>query len=161
MTGRLVQRSHRAESVGGEMTGQQAINFVRANGIVLESACGPVPSLAATIAGEPIRGSWWKHPKSRQIFRCTRAARESKDLLVCRLLGGKVTYVHRRLWPALVKLHDRYDPKGLDAIREVHTSTGKHKIETLPFPTWVPAEVFEKAAKLSAGKAAEMLGLEL
>jgi hypothetical protein len=143
------------------MTAQQAIDFVKANGIVLESACGPVPSLAAAIAGEPIRGSWWKHPKTRQIFRCTRAVRDSKQVLVCRLVGGKVTYVHRRLWPALVKLHDRFDPKGLSAIHEVHTPTGKHKIEVLPFPAWVPPEVMAKAAKLSAGNAEDMLGLEL
>jgi hypothetical protein len=143
------------------MTAQQAIDFVKANGIVLESACGPVPSLAAAVAGEPIRGSWWKHAKTRQIFRCSRAVRASNDVLVCRLLGGKVTYVHRRLWPALVKLQDRFNPKALDAIREVHTATGKHKIEVRPFPAWVPAEVMAKAGKLSPGEAADTVGLEL
>jgi hypothetical protein len=143
------------------MTASQAIAFVKANGIVLESACGPVPSLAAAIAGEPIRGSWWKHRKASQIFRCSRAVRDSKEILVCRLLGGKVTYVHRRLWPALVKLRDQFEPKYLSAIREIHTPQGKHKISAVPFPEWVPRLVALEAVNLSARKAAEMLGLKL
>jgi len=151
----------RGHAVGRQMTAPEARAFVKANGIVLESARGPAPSLAATIAGEPIRGSWWKHRKAAQIFRCSRAVRDSKKVLVCRLLGGRVTYVHRRLWPALVKLHDRFDPKHLNAIREVHTPQGKHQIITVPFPKWVPRKVTLEAASLAAGKAAEMLGLKL
>ncbi len=143
------------------MTASQAIAFVKANGIVLESGSGPAPSLAAAIAGEPIRGSWWKHPKASQIFRCTRAVRDSKEVLVCRLLGGKVTYVHRRLWPALVKLHDRFESKYLSAIREIHTPQGKHKIIAVAFPKWVPPKIALDAASLSALKAAEMLRLKL
>ena len=143
------------------MTAREALAFVKANGIVLESARGPAPSLAAAIAGEPIRGSWWKHRKASQIFRCTRAVRDSKEILVCRLLGGKVTYVHRRLWPAVVKLRDQIEPKDLSSIREIHTPQGKHKISAVAFPKWVPAEVAVEAKNLSARKAAEMLGLKL
>ncbi|PYI94231.1 MAG: hypothetical protein DME97_01845 [Verrucomicrobia bacterium] len=143
------------------MTAREALAFVKANGIVLESARGPAPSLAAAIAGEPIRGSWWKHRKASQIFRCTRAVRASKEVLVCRLLGGKVTYVHRSLWPAAVKLRDQFEPKDLSAIREIHTAQGKHKISAVAFPKWVPAEVAVEAKNLSASKAAEMLGLKL
>jgi hypothetical protein len=143
------------------MTGREAIAFVEANGIVLESARGPAPSLAAAIAGEPIRGSWWKHPKARQILSCSRAVRDSGEVLVCRLLGGKVTYVHRRLWPAVVRLQDRFEPSRISAIREVHTVKGKHEIQVRPFPGWVPPDVNRQAAKMSAGKAAEILELEL
>src|SRR5207249_11331741 len=70
---------------------------------IFEAARGPVPSLAKAIAGEPIRGSWWAHPKSREIFRAVRAVSESPDVLVCKLINDKVTYVHRRVWPALIK----------------------------------------------------------
>src|SRR5258707_14153303 len=78
------------------MTSRQALAFIREHGVVLESARGPVPSLAQVIAGEPIRGSWWSHPKSHEIFAVTRAVRDSDDVLVCRLIAGKITYVHRR-----------------------------------------------------------------
>src|SRR5437763_6756577 len=108
------------------MTPKQAIAFVKANGVVLESGRGAVPSLAEAIAGAPIRGSWWAHPKANTIFLCSRAVRKSVDVLVCRLVGGKVTYVHRRFWPALVRLADRLDADRLAAIQEVHTASGAH-----------------------------------
>jgi hypothetical protein len=143
------------------MTAREALMFVKANGIVLESAQGPAPSLAATIAGEPIRGSWWGHRKAPQIFNCSRALRDSKDVLVCRLLGGKVTYVHRRLWPALVRLQDRFDTKHLSAIREIHTTQGKHKTTAVAFPEWVPQDVITTAANLTVREAAEILRSKL
>jgi hypothetical protein len=143
------------------MTARQAIAFVKGNGIVLESASGPAPSLAVAIAGEPIRGSWWKHPKASQIFRCTRAIRDSKEVLVCRLLGGKVTYVHRRLWPALVRLQNEFDSARLNAIREVHTAQGKHETTAVAFSEWLPPDVLIAAASLTAGEAAEMLRSKL
>src|ERR1022692_3013291 len=122
------------------MTPKQALSFVKTNGIALESGRGSVPSLAQTIAGEAIRGSWWAHPKGHAIFLCSRAIRESKDVLVCRLVGGKVTYVHRRLWPALVRLAEQFDAHPLAALRGVPPARGKHKIKVTVFPGWVPSE---------------------
>jgi hypothetical protein len=100
------------------MTPQQALTFVKTNGVVLESGRGPVLSLAEAIAGEPIRGSWWAHPKANYIFQCSRAMRKLTDVLVCCLVGGKVTYVHRLLWPALVRLAARFDADRLAAVQE-------------------------------------------
>jgi hypothetical protein len=59
------------------MTPKQAVAFVKAQGVVLESARGPVPSLAEAVAGEPIRGSWWAHTRANEIFLCSRAIRQS------------------------------------------------------------------------------------
>ena len=143
------------------MTPREALAFVKASGIVLESARGPVSSLAELIAGEPIQGSWWGHRKAAQIFRCSRAIRDSGDVLVCRLIGGKVTYVHRRIWPALITLREQFDLARLSAIREVHTPQGKHETRTVPFPEWVPREVMIAAANLTALEAAEMLRSKL
>jgi hypothetical protein len=142
------------------MTPRQALSFVKTNGIALESARGPVPSLAQWITGEAIRGSWWTHPKGRVIFRCSRAIRESKDVLVCRLVEGRVTYVHRRLWPSLVRLAERFDARRLAAIREIHTATGKHRIEVTAFPEWVSSEIIRAAAKLTVKEAADMLRID-
>lgn len=139
------------------MTPREALAFVEKHGVVLESAHGPVANLAEAIAGESIRGSWWGHPKASQIFRCSRALRDSNDVLVCRLLGGKVTYVHRRLWPALVKLHGRFEPGRLAAIRETHTAQGKHKTTAIAFPKWVPPDVVAEAATLTVEQAMKLL----
>lgn len=140
-----------------QMTPRQALSFVKTNGIVLESARGPVPSLAETIAGKAIRGSWWAHPKGKTIFACSRAIRNSKDVLICRLVEGKVTYVHRRLWPALARLSERFLPARIAAIREVHSATGAHRIEAVAFPKWVPSEEMRKGVKLSVEQAAALL----
>jgi hypothetical protein len=139
------------------MTPRQALAFVEKRGIVLESARGPVPSLAETIAGEPIRGSWWGHRKGDSIFACSRAIRNSKDVLTCRLIDGKVTYVHRRLWPALVRLSDNFSANRLAPIKEIHTAAGKHRIDTVPFSRWISPEVTRKGGKLSAGQASALL----
>jgi hypothetical protein len=122
--------------------------FVRRHGIVLESARGPVPNLAQAIARTPIRGSWWAHPQGHEIFRVTRAVRRSRSVLVCRLLGGKVTYVHRRLWPALVRVAGSFSPAALAAVHEVHTPQGRHQVRLVPFPRWVPAAVRRRARRL-------------
>jgi hypothetical protein len=143
------------------MTPKQAISFVKANGVVLESGRGPVPNLAEAIAGAPIQGSWWAHPKADTIFRCSRAIRESADVLVCRLVGGKVTYVHRRLWPALVQLAGRFDPDRLAAIEEVHTPSGRHKVNTIAFGDWVSDEVALAATRLKDDEATSLLSVVL
>jgi hypothetical protein len=139
------------------MTPKQAIAFVKANGVVLESGRGPVPNLAEAIAGAAIRGSWWAHPKANAIFLCSRAIRESADVLVCRLVGGKVTYVHRRLWPALVRLAGRFNADHLAVIEEVHTPSGKHKVNVTVFQEWVPVEVAQAAARLKDQDATSLL----
>ncbi|HEV3082491.1 MAG TPA: hypothetical protein VGY66_22090 [Gemmataceae bacterium] len=139
------------------MTPKQAIAFVKANGIVLESGRGPVANLAEAIAGAPIRGSWWAHAKANTIFLCSRAIRESADVLVCRLVGGKVTYVHRRLWPALVRLAGRFDADQLAVIEEAHTPSGRHKVKVTSFQKWVPEEVAQAAARLTDEEANSLL----
>ena len=140
------------------MTGQEAIRFVDMHGIVLEAAHGPIPCLVEEIAGERIRGSWWSHPKAHAIHRLTGEVRRSNLVHVCRLVKGKVTLVHRRLWPALVRLADRLPKDRLAAIREIHTETGHHVVEEIPFPDWVPPEVMDEAQELEEDAAVSAFG---
>ena len=140
------------------MTGQEAIRFVETHGIVLESAHGSLPCLVEEIAEERIRGSWWSHPKAHDIHRVTGDVRNSDLVRVCRLARRKVTLVHRRLWPALVRLAHRLPKERLAAIREIHTETGRHVVQEVPFPDWVPPEVMEEAQVLEEDTAASVLG---
>lgn len=127
--------------------------FVEKHGIVLQSGRGPVPSFAAFVAGEPIRGSWWAHPAAHLIFALAEAVIDSGDVLVCRLVAGKVTYVHRRLWPALVKLASRFDREQLAKSWSEHTPTGAHVAKRLAYPKWVPPETKAAAARLTREEA--------
>ena len=140
------------------MSPQQALAFIRKHGVVLESARGPVPSLAEAIAGGPIRGGWWSHPSSHLIFELTRAVRDSEHVLVCRVVQGKVTFVHQRLWPALVRLAPCFRKSSLARIREVHTASGRHVVRSRAFPGWVPAQVRSQASRLSEAQARRALG---
>jgi hypothetical protein len=120
-----------------------------------------VPNLAEAIAGEPIRGSWWGHPKAQQMYHLFEAVSDSPQVLVCRLVGGKVTFVHRSLWPALVRLSRQLPKSGLAAIREEHTARGQHRVAVTPFPRWVPREIADRARRLSEKQAIARLGAQL
>ena len=109
------------------MSPREGLAFVKRHGVVLQAARGPVPSLAEAIAGGPIRGSWWGHPKGREIYRVADAICESPDVLVCKLVDGKVTFIHRRLWPALVKLASRFRQEQLAKVWNEHTRSGAHR----------------------------------
>ena len=140
------------------MTAGEAVRFVATHGVVLESASGPVPSLVAAVVGGPVRGSWWGHPQSHEIFRITRAVRAAPSVLVCRLVRGKITLVHRRLWAAVARIADRLPADRVAKIVEVHTSTGRHRVDRTRFPDWVPPLVLTEAASLSEEEALEALG---
>ena len=139
------------------MTPEQAIAFIRHHGMVLESARGPVPSLAEEIVGERIKGSWWGHPRSHAIHAVTQAVRGAEEILVCRLVEGKVTFVHRDMWSALVRLETVLDHSRLASVQEVHTKSGRHAVSETPFPEWVPADILEKGQTLDIEEARRLL----
>jgi hypothetical protein len=125
--------------------------------MLLESAHGPIPSLAELVAGEPITSSWWGHPAGHAIFAAINEVAESPDAVRLRLVNGKITLIHRRLWPAVVRVADRFPPERLTAVNEEHTASGTHrKIET-PFPDWVPCDVIDAAARLTEQEALDDL----
>jgi hypothetical protein len=134
-------------------TAEEALAFVQKHGVVLVSAKGKVPRLTEAIVGEPITGSWWAHAQSHHIFAILQAVTASEHVLVCRLIDGKVTLVHRRLWPLLVRLASRYAPGQVAQVREEHTASGRHVTQEVPFPQWVPPEVLEQAQNTSEDEA--------
>jgi hypothetical protein len=140
------------------MTAAKALAFVKQHGVVLVSGKGAVPRLTEAIVGEPIEGSWWAHPKSHHIFATLQAVTGSKDILVCRLVDGKLTLVHRRLWPALVRVAGRFPATRIAKVREEHTPSGHHVSREVPFPKWVPAEVKEQAKGIAEQDALSALG---
>jgi hypothetical protein len=134
-----------------------ALQWIEREGIVLQSARGPVPNLAEFVAGEPIRGSWWGHQAGRQIFAVLGEVLSSSDVVVTRLINGRVTVIHRRLRPAVVRVADRFPPERLAAIDEEHTTTGAHRTRVTPYPNWVPGEALGNAEKLTVEEALDQL----
>jgi hypothetical protein len=114
----------------------EPLEWVRKQGIVLQSARGPVPNLAEYVAGEPIRGSWWGHASGHEIFAVLSRVLNSPEVIATRLVNGKVTLIHRRLWPALVRVADRFPKERWAAVDEEHTASGAHRTIEIPFPEW-------------------------
>jgi hypothetical protein len=53
------------------------------------------------------------------------------------------------LWPALVRAAGRLRIVDLSRVSEVHTSSGRHVTQEVPFPDWVPSNVRAAARTLS------------
>ncbi|HEY6940191.1 hypothetical protein [Dokdonella sp.] len=140
------------------MTPAQALAFVERHGIVLEAARrGAIPSLADAVAGETLAGTWWAHAQGKRIFAATRAVRAAADVLVCRVVDGRVSFVHARLWPALVRLADRFPRERLARLREVHGDDGRHRVEEVTFPNWLDAATLAAGRRLGEAAAREAL----
>jgi len=131
------------------MTLRQAMDFIRYHGVVLQSAKGLEPSLAAQIVGGPIHGSWWSHPKGHEIYALIQKIHKSKVVLICTLANDKITYLHRRLWPAFVRMAKDFPAHALDMAVQVHLPSGQHQRQDVPFPAWVPETVQDAARQLS------------
>ena len=139
------------------MSAADALAFTEQQGVVLVAGRGPVPRLVEVILGEPIKGSWWAHPASHRIFAVLQAVEASADLLMCRLVDGKVTLVHRRLWPALARLERRFTREQLAQIHQEHTPSGKHVNRLVEFPAWVPESVLTASRRMSDEEAERIL----
>jgi hypothetical protein len=72
--------------------------------------------VAGLLAGEKLSTSWWGHAAGRKIFACLERLDDDPDVLATRLVAGKITYVHRRLWPAFLAIarsHAAWQTNGL------------------------------------------------
>lgn len=79
----------------------QAFLELERHGLLMQSDAR-LPSVSSIVAGSPIRGSWWAHPRGREIFGAIATLAEHPDVLAVKLVSRKMTLVHRRLWPALL-----------------------------------------------------------
>jgi hypothetical protein len=140
------------------MNAIQALAFVERHGIVLESARhATLPSVAQAIAGKAVRGSWWGHAQGREIFAATRALRDSPQILTCRIVDGRISFVHERLWAAIARLADRFAPGRIARLQEVHTTRGRHRVDEIAFPLWLPVHVAAEAGHLDVAQAEALL----
>lgn len=79
---------------------QRVLAALQQHGFLLESD-PKLPSVCTLITGEPLRSSWWAHPLAQTIFQVNEQLEDHPDVLITKLISGKVTYVHRLLWPDL------------------------------------------------------------
>src|SRR5260370_2563390 len=75
-----------------------------------------LPSVSGFVAGENVRGSWWNHPQSHEMFSLACRLHDHPDVLVVKLISGKVTLVHRPLWPAVFTIATAREPWQLEEL---------------------------------------------
>jgi hypothetical protein len=63
-----------------------------------------LPSFTTLVAGAPISGSWWGHRLGHEIFRLLGEFQEGLGALSAKIVNGKITYVHPRLWRPFLEL---------------------------------------------------------
>jgi len=94
---------------------RSALSQLKRRGFLLLSDSN-LPSVTTLFAGRPLRGSWWGHPRGHDIFRVVCGIADHPDVAEIKLISGKVTFVHRKLWPALLAIATAREPwqmKGL------------------------------------------------
>jgi hypothetical protein len=140
-----------------EERAEATMTWIREHGVVLQSARGPVPNVAQFIAGESIRGSWWGHPAGKEIYAILNVLDESPDIVATRLINAKVTLLHARVWPSVVRVSAFLAADRLAAIHSEHTVGGAHRSFEVDFPHWVPVEVLRAAERMDIEEAYAIL----
>ncbi len=140
-----------------DATPEDVLRLVRDRGLLTLTSAGRSPSLVEEVAGEPVKGSWWGHPASERIFKLASALEASPEILVVKLVGAKVTFLHRTLWPALARIardpervaevRERLSPAAVRLLAEVER-VGEVRLDELARqPAWPPERDLARAAK--------------
>jgi hypothetical protein len=117
---------------------KKALRALERHGLLLNSDAS-FPSVATLVAGGPIRGSWWAHPASHDIYHVEVELKDRPDVVVVKLVSGKNTFVHRRLWPALLAVataRGAWQLNGLSpnakALLDAVTRSGQLRTDQVP-----------------------------
>jgi hypothetical protein len=68
------------------------------------------PNVTSLVAGETVRGSWWTHPQAHEMYRLASQLRTHSDVLAIKLVSGKITFIHRPLWMAVLAIGTAREP---------------------------------------------------
>jgi hypothetical protein len=91
---------------------------LRAKGLLL-LADNALPSVAGLVAGEPIKGSWWAHPLSHEIYAVSQELQDDPGTAMLKLINAKTTFVHRDLWQDLYTVGTARDPLQMKDVSPV------------------------------------------
>jgi hypothetical protein len=106
-----------------------AEQWVEQCGLVTLSPLGDLPSIVRLVAGDDATARWWSHPKGTAIFNLYQHLADRPTILVAKLVAGRVTLVHRRLWePVLVLAQNRERVDAALSRLSPHTLEAYHAV---------------------------------
>ena len=74
------------------------------------------PSVTGFVADDTGGRSWWAHPQAKQMYGLSCGLRDHPDVLMVKLVSGKVTFIHRPLWPAIVAIGTAREPWQMEGL---------------------------------------------
>jgi hypothetical protein len=83
---------------------------------LLLSTDSKFPSVSGLVVGDVGGRSWWAHPQAKQMYGLSCALHDHPDVLMVKLISGKVTFIHRPLWPAIVAVGTAREPWQVDGL---------------------------------------------
>jgi hypothetical protein len=75
-----------------------------------------LPSVTGLVVGDTRGRSWWAHPQAKQMYGLSCGLRDHPDVLMVKLISGKLTFIHRPLWPAIVAIGTAREPWQMDGL---------------------------------------------
>ena len=97
------------------MTFQDLLDHLGEFDLILD-ADPKFPSITGLVTGAGVRGSWWAHPQAHEMFRLACRLRAHPDVLMVKLVSGKITLVNRPLWPAVYAVGTAREPWQMRAL---------------------------------------------
>ena len=85
-----------------------------------------LPSIVSLVTGKPIAGSWWGHPTGGAIYREANRLADRSDVVCMKLLNGKVTFVHKTLWPHVYAVGTCGEPWQVSGLKAASQNLLKH-----------------------------------
>ncbi len=132
-------------SSGATTSFRSVLEVLEKYGLLLESDA-QLPSLVSTVASGPVRGSWWGHASGNIIYEVGNQLANHPDVLVIKLVSGKVTFVQRRLWPAVISVATAREPWQLQDLSDM----ARTLLDSVTKEHTLRVDLFQKSAHLNA-----------
>jgi hypothetical protein len=81
----------------------EALAILRKERVLSLTDTRGLKSLVGEILGK-VHGSWWGHPEGARVYEIATELERSHEVLGAKLVDGKVAFVHRALWPHLLRV---------------------------------------------------------
>ena len=132
---------------------QQILEFLERYGLLL-LADARLPSVANLVVGELLHRSWWGHPRGKEIYEIASRLAAHPQALMAKLVSGKETYVHARLWTALLGVGTAREPWQLrdlsplaSFLLETLARESVLRIDHMQSSTGLPGKALAQAAR--------------
>ena len=100
-------------------------------------------NVANLITGERIRGSWWSHDNAQDIFVVSEMLEDHSDVMMVKLLSGKVTFVYRELW---------------NRVYSIGVAREEWQLQKLPAKAEALLKVLDKTGSIQTNKVGNQFG---